>query len=74
MSFLSSFIWNVSGVGEAFRGMRDQLTPRQNDVKLPQSEEGTPQAVTFGDVWSDAWMVLGAGNYDTEAIRTKSGK
>lgn len=38
-------------------------------LDLPQAEEGTPQAVIFGDCWSGDWMVLGHGNYRTEEIR-----
>lgn len=42
------------------------------DFDFPQSEEGTPQSVVFGEVWSGDWMVLDVGNYRTTAI-TKSG-
>lgn len=44
------------------------------DFEFPQIEEGTPQAVTFGDCWTEDWMVLGVGNYGTIKIDTKSGK
>lgn len=44
------------------------------DIEFPQFEDGTPQAVAFGDVWSDDWMVLAVGNYRTEAIDVDSGK
>lgn len=39
------------------------------DFEFPQAEEGTPQAVIFGDVWTEDWMVLGVGNYRTTPIR-----
>ncbi|ALT58008.1 tail assembly chaperone [Pseudomonas phage SM1] len=45
-----------------------------SDWNFPQFEEGTPQAVVFGDVWTEDWMVLGLGNYRTSKIKTKSGK
>jgi hypothetical protein len=45
-----------------------------DDIEFPQFEEGTPQEVIFGDVWTESWMVLGVGNYRTEAIRAKGGK
>lgn len=40
------------------------------DFDFPQADEGTPQAVIFGDCWSEDWMVLGVGNYRTEEIRS----
>jgi len=45
-----------------------------DDFDFPQSEEGTPQAVTFGDCWSEDWMVLTYGNYRTTSIDGDSGK
>lgn len=45
-----------------------------SDFEFPQFDEGTPQAVFFGDNWTEDWMVLGVGNYRTSPIRTKSGK
>lgn len=44
------------------------------DFDFPAADEGTPQAVAFGDVWSTGWTVLGVGNYRTSRIRTKGGK
>lgn len=38
------------------------------DFDFPQAEEGTPQAVFFGDCWTDGWMVLWYGNYRTRKI------
>ena len=43
------------------------------DFDFPQFEEGTPQAVVFGDVWTKSWMVLSVGNYRTKKIKEKSG-
>lgn len=40
------------------------------DFDFPQAEEGTPQAVIFGDCWSEDWMVLAVGNYRTTEIRS----
>lgn len=39
------------------------------DFEFPQAEEGTPQSVIFGDVWTEDWTVVGVGNYRTEPIR-----
>ncbi len=44
------------------------------DFDFPQADEGTPQAVIFGDVWSESWMVLAVGNYRTTKIKSKGGK
>lgn len=44
------------------------------DFDFPQFDEGTPQEVIFGDVWTESWMVLGYGNYRTTEIRAKGGK
>lgn len=43
------------------------------DIDFPQSDEGTPQAVIFGDCWSGDWMVLAVGNYRTEEVRSDGG-
>jgi hypothetical protein len=55
------------------------LTMKQQKVKpasleefdFPQADEGTPQSVVFGDVWTGGWMVLWYGNLRT--IKIKSG-
>lgn len=48
--------------------------PAFDEFDFPQYEDGTPQAVVFGDVWTDSWMVLGVGNYRTSPIKTDGGK
>lgn len=44
------------------------------EFEFPQMDEGTPQAVVFGDVWIKDWFVLWYGNYRTEAISREGGK
>lgn len=44
------------------------------DFEFPMADEGTPQAVIFGDCWCGDWTVLGVGNYKTSAIKTDGGK
>lgn len=44
------------------------------DFEFPQYEEGTPEAVVFGDVWTDGWQVLWYGNLRTVKIKAKGGK
>lgn len=53
-------------------GVADAKPAVFEDFSFPQHDEGTPQAVVFGEVWSSDWMVLYFGNLTTEAIRTKS--
>jgi hypothetical protein len=43
------------------------------DFDFPQFEEGTPQAVFFGDCWTDGWMVLWFGRLRSKKIK-QSGK
>ncbi|RDE94825.1 hypothetical protein DPW03_08875 [Aggregatibacter aphrophilus] len=40
-----------------------------NDWDFPQSDEGTPQCVIFGDCWTEDWQVLSYGNYRTTEIK-----
>lgn len=44
------------------------------EFDFPQFEEGTPQAVLFGDGWTEGWMVLWFGKYRTIKIRSKGKK
>lgn len=58
------------------------MTPKQQapepaafgEFDFPQSDEGTPQAVIFGDCWTGDWAVLAVGNYEYSAIRSSGGK
>lgn len=43
------------------------------EFDFPQIEEGTPQAVIFGDVWVEDWMVLAYGNLRTTTIQRDEG-
>lgn len=44
------------------------------DFDFPQADEGTPQAVFFGDVHSNDWTVGTVGNYRMVAIQSEGGK
>jgi hypothetical protein len=44
------------------------------DFEFPQADEGTPQAVFFGDCHSTDWTVLSVGNYQSQAISGSGGK
>lgn len=39
-----------------------------SEFDFPQFDEGTPQAVIFGDVWSTGWFVAWFGNLRTVKI------
>lgn len=41
------------------------------DIDFPQADEGTPEAVFFGDNWTSGFQVLWHGNMRT--IKIKSG-
>lgn len=45
-----------------------------DDFEFPEAEEGTPEAVIFGDCWSGNWCVLAVGNYNISAITQDTGK
>lgn len=45
-----------------------------SDFDFPQADEGTPQAVYFGECWSTSWMVLATGDFRVTEIRKKGGK
>jgi hypothetical protein len=39
-----------------------------SDFTFPTHDEGTPEAVVFGDCWIEDWMVLYYGNLRSDAI------
>lgn len=43
------------------------------DFQIPQIDEGTPQAVIFGDVWVTDWMVLWYGDLEALPITKNTG-
>jgi len=45
-----------------------------SEFDFPQSDEGTPQGVVFGDAWNSGWQVIWYGNYRNQAIKAKGGK
>lgn len=52
-----------------------QPTPTAfEDIEFPSADEGTPQAVFFGDCWTEDWMVLTVGKYRTTPIKSSGGK
>lgn len=53
---------------------QNQKAASISDFDFPQADEGTPQAVFFGDCWTEGWMVLWFGNYRTTKIKSKGKK
>ncbi len=75
MWFVIGLLVIVAFVSSAMRPKSISPKPTAfEDFNFPQFKEGTPQAVTFGDCWTDSWMVLGLGNFRTSEIKSKSGK
>ena len=76
-----NFLWAI-GMLIASYAIQAVLAPKPvkpkpaafDEFDFPQVDEGTPQAVIFGDVWTSDWQILWFGNYRTSAIKTKSGK
>jgi hypothetical protein len=53
---------------------QERQKPAQiTDFEFPQFEEGTPEAVVFGDCWTPDWMVLSVSHYEVEEIYADSG-
>lgn len=54
---------------------RPKVKPASEDeIDFPQEEEGTPQAVQFGDGWSKGFQVIWHGNLRTKKIKQKGKK
>lgn len=76
-----NFLWGI-GLLIASYAIQVLLTPKTDpqkpasleDFDFPQFEEGTPQSVIFGDVWTDDQFILWYGNLRTSAIKSKGGK
>jgi hypothetical protein len=45
-----------------------------SEFTFPQHDEGTAQAVVFGECWTADWMVLFYGNLKSEPIKSKAKK
>ncbi|MGH8032525.1 MAG: hypothetical protein ACREO8_09220 [Luteimonas sp.] len=52
----------------------NERPPSLSEFDFPQFEEGTDQAMIFGDVWCPDWMVLGYGDYRNTPIKASGGK
>lgn len=76
-----NFLWAI-GLLIASYAIQALITPAATKPKaasfdefdFPQTEEGTPQAVVFGDVWAPDWTVLWFGNYRTSPVKSDGGK
>ena len=65
----------VRYVIQSFLVKRPAVKPTAlEDWDFPQSDDGTPQTVFFGDCWTESPQVLWYGNYRTIKIKAKGGK
>ncbi|HLP67720.1 MAG TPA: hypothetical protein VK181_09390 [Rhizobium sp.] len=42
----------------------------EGSIDFPQEQEGTPEAVFFGDVWTTGYQTLWHGNIRTKKIKS----
>lgn len=42
----------------------------EGSIDFPQAEEGTPEAVFFGDAWTTGYQTLWHGNIRTKKIKS----
>jgi hypothetical protein len=76
--------WAIFAIAVVSFALTSLLTPHPHsveqkpaeltDFQVPQWEEGTPEAVIFGDVWIIGWIVLWYGNLRSTAIIVKNKK
>jgi hypothetical protein len=65
----------VSYVIQSMLIKRPKVKPAAlEDWEFPQSDDGTPEAVFFGDCWATGPMVCWYGNYRTIKIKSEGGK
>lgn len=69
---VASFV--ISAIFAPKAGVSNPPPAAFEDFDFPQADEGTPQAVYFGECWSTGWMVLAVGDYRTTAITKSGGK
>lgn len=71
------FVWAIALIVASYaitalstrRPQQSQPSPAEiGDFNFPQSAEGTPQPIVFGDCWMSDWMVLWYGNYKAEPV------
>ncbi len=76
-----NFLWAITALIASY-AIQALLTPKTDpqkpaaleDFDFPQFEEGTPQAVVFGDIWTEDQFILWYGNLRTSAIKSGGGK
>lgn len=81
MPFLPALLWALGGLVASYAitalfSTRPE-SPKAaalDDFDFPQSEEGTPQSVVFGDVWVEDWTVLWYGNLRSSDIKSDGQK
>lgn len=77
MNIVVSLILMVASMLISSLTQQRQKPPRAaglSDFNLPQIEEGTPQAVLFGQCWNNGWQSLWYGDLTTAKIKSSGGK
>lgn len=67
---LALFVVSFALTSLMARGQK-QKPASLEDFEFPQADEGTPQTVIFGDVWTAGWFVPWYGNLRTKKIKSK---
>ena len=78
---METFLWAIALLVASY-AVQTILAPKAvkprpaslEEFDFPQFEEGTPEAVIFGDCWTQDWFVLWYGNYSTRAVKSDGGK
>lgn len=72
---IAAFVMLVVSYGITALTTKKQEGAKPNaitDFQFPQTDEGMPQAVIFGDVWTPDYQILWYGNFRTSEIHAKS--
>lgn len=66
----------VSFVIQALTSQRQKVEKPQSitDFTFPQTDEGVPQAVIFGDCWTPDHQILWYGNFRNSPIKSGANK
>lgn len=68
--FVTLALFVVSYTLQALLVPKNRQKPASlSEFEFPQEEEGTPQAIVFGDVWQEGWFVSTWLNLRTKKIK-----
>ncbi len=73
--FVVSMLYSAYSANKAAKAAAKSASVDPADwssAEWPTADEGTPQAMIFGDCWSEDWFVLAVGNKRARPIQTDS--